>query len=291
MDQYIIMGAFGFLGYGICKRILEKGMQVYAISLENEDVDSFTDEKRMEIGRNANLYEISLEQWLKEEKCNQGITPIIIPIYDLFMEETDMLVLKNEFFLNRLRQLPPKHYPITLLLSEQQAFERGSNDEVVIQFKHFLDKNLFTYQEIYLPTLFGPWQPNEYLFQQLMFPQKHEGDLLPLNLRESQRDAVYIDDAANVVLQLLEKGEGKHLIRSGVTNNWLVGLKLLATDRPVCGSVQSEEHQQFICSQKSGLEPLNDEKFQRVLLEKPMDIRTGLSKQREQYERWLRSRT
>lgn len=58
MKKAIVFGAYQFLGFHICGALLEEGEEIIGVSFPNIHVDDIED-KRMEIGRNANFSEIS----------------------------------------------------------------------------------------------------------------------------------------------------------------------------------------------------------------------------------------
>src|SRR3954447_19141238 len=60
MDKAIIFGIYDFVSFHMGRTLLNKGLEVIGVHIEENSETSSFEEKRMEIGRNANFREISL---------------------------------------------------------------------------------------------------------------------------------------------------------------------------------------------------------------------------------------
>lgn len=296
MDRAIIIGAFGFLGYSVCRAMLDEGIEVNVISVE-EEYDFLIEEKRMEIGRNANLLEDEVRD-RTEEKVEAPI-PVIIPFCDYYMMEKEQVLFENQFIQEELFTLPSENYPITLLLPELLEYEGSSVIEPLVKLKEEITNKGFSLKEVLVPTLYGPWQPEGCFFQQILSLGEEAIDVPALNPRESTSDAIYVADAAAVVLNLLEEVQGgKYVIRSGETNSWCKCLKSIY-DSLLKSEKISEEDRKWINDDLKNLVKSNSpiEKVQKlngdyhqVYVEVPMDTLEGLEHQRKQYLRVLRGK-
>ncbi|WP_035209289.1 hypothetical protein [Mesobacillus boroniphilus] len=66
MERATILGIYDFIGYSLCRHMLDLGFEIDGIHQSGNIDDYFTEEKRLEIGRNANFSEISLQGWEAE---------------------------------------------------------------------------------------------------------------------------------------------------------------------------------------------------------------------------------
>jgi hypothetical protein len=55
MDKAIIFGMFDFVNFHVGKTLLNNGIEVKAVNIEEIGNIQFLEEKRFEVGRNANL--------------------------------------------------------------------------------------------------------------------------------------------------------------------------------------------------------------------------------------------
>jgi hypothetical protein len=289
MERAIIIGPFGFLGYSICKALLENGCQILGLAPERKDAGGFTDEKKLEIGRNANFIENINEEWLAESEISPA--PIIFPFYDYYMEGNELLLFDNPFFSQCLSTLPSKSSRVIFLFPEQFAREEDLKSEVLKEFEAVLGEKRCFGPTIYLPSLYGPWQPSEYTFQQVLF---HEPGRVPsYNKRESVMDAVYIDDAASLCLELLEEREGEFLISSGNQASWEEGLKesfLIAGGKREAMKPEKAWEGRLKQAVKNEW-PGRKGNITAKVAPRPMGIRGGLENQYRQYMQWLQART
>ncbi|WP_053361880.1 hypothetical protein [Bacillus sp. FJAT-27251] len=286
MDRAIIIGPFGFLGYSICKAMLDKGFRVLGISPETRESGKFDDEKRLEIGRNANFFEQANEEWLSE--INKTPVPIIIPFYDYFMECSEANLFEDPLFSKSLCTLSPCPSKVIFLFPEQFVHQKPLRNGILKQFETFADETKYLGPEIFLPSLYGPWQPDEYLFQQILFPADDSHTLCPG--RESLRDALYIEDAASLCLGLMEEAEGAFLVSSGNPEGWKECLQesLLIAGSKDRRPMRAEKAGQELLK-KAGKKTSHgtEDGLSMVCVPKPMEIRAGLENQCRQYERWL----
>ncbi len=295
MDRAIIIGAFGFVGFSVCQALLDEGIEVIAISV-SEEPDLFTEEKRMEIGRNANF--IEEERWLGDGENASEITPVIIPVYDYYIQEKESLLLEHPFLKEGLESLSPEVYSVTLLLPEQLGRGGASNDQEVIQLKNRLYEKGFSLKEILVPTLYGPRQPEVCYFQQMMAIEGGEKKVPTLNSRESVQDAIYITDATSEVIRLLEEAPaGKYIIRSAKDDSWLACLELIQ-NKLMLSADFAERNKEWLNDIKSKINSseareesqLLSNEINRILVQEPMDIPSGLKEQRKEYFRLLQEK-
>jgi nucleoside-diphosphate-sugar epimerase len=213
MESAIVCAARQFVGFEICKELLNHGYNVIAIDnelyLEKKHL-----EKWMEIGRNANLFEQSIK-----DSIVQTDSPLLcfIPFVDLVgleeSTETTGWGQKIESFLENNSIVEFIFiFPSQLLdpSYNEDNHERILYKEILNQFKN---KKVI---EFYVPTLYGPWQPEKYLFQQLIEGKSNEPYLDDCN------DALYIEDAIKSILESINEKTNKQriLLQNAQPNTW-----------------------------------------------------------------------
>lgn len=212
MDKAIIFRPFGFLGFHFCTRVLENGIEILGIELENQQKhDSLIEEKRMEIGRNANFNEVSSLNEVQDtitEKCE---TVTIIDLYDYFLLNTQSEILHVERKLHDMQAYTSKKIilmPIQMLLDNNMKRKSSFLKNVINENEE--------YQIYYLPTVYGPWQPNYFTFQQYLLnkPDKAISDW------EYEEDALYIDDVIEHVLSHSRESNKEFLLKNKEPNSW-----------------------------------------------------------------------
>lgn len=68
MDRAVILGTFEFIGFSLCKNLLDQGCEIDGIHFDKEQDDALIHEKRLTIGRNANFNEKTILHGLNLEK-------------------------------------------------------------------------------------------------------------------------------------------------------------------------------------------------------------------------------
>lgn len=224
MDKAIIFNVFDFVNFYICKYLLDNGVEIKGVLLEDKEKILFLEEKRLEVGRNANFTEVSFKEWA-EDCGNRTFGTIIFSLYDLFMlfkenilEEKDFCTSIFEFLENRKesKEAVVLILPVQILEAKKDAPEF----HVLSGFLEKIMERCQNRQFIYLPTVYGPWQPEVFLFQQSILA-KLQADKEHTSSREEMGDALFIEDAAVSIVKIMEeKGSGKFLLESGVEDQW-----------------------------------------------------------------------
>jgi len=237
MDRAIIIGAFEFLGFHFCQTLLEEGYEVVGVhNSKNEEID-FLELKRMAIGRNANFQEESLAQWLGEAEIDEQ-TLVIIDYYDLFIRNAPDLPAVNKL--------------MDLFLSRNEAALKQNHSKVVwlLPIQWLLPENrlelnrIKTYSHRYfLPSIYGPWQPDTFLLQQGISKDHSQ---LTLNKREWIDDCLYIDDIVEEILNMTERREMASLIlRSSIDNHWQKCAEFISIPEKFINIRLSDEEAEF----------------------------------------------
>jgi hypothetical protein len=221
MDKAIIFGVFDFVSFHVCKTLLNKGIEVKGVHIEKKENIHFLDEKRLEVGRNANFFEQSLEEWGNEQKQDDQNISLIFSIYDLFMGKKEQIlqfetVTKPIFHFieeNKNKTNIVFILPVQLLT---KTFEGKEIEDFITKITGLV-KNT---QKVFLPSIYGPWQPSAFLFHQAIVSKFQKTELIN-EVREWTNDVLFIDDALESILEIIENGKrGSYLLESGREKHW-----------------------------------------------------------------------
>jgi nucleoside-diphosphate-sugar epimerase len=215
MDKVVMVGVFDFVNFHVCKALLDKGIEVRGIQIETEDDYDILIEKRLEIGRNANFSEVTLVDILNGSYENETI---VLSVYDLYMRYKEEYLLNEDMLINLISK--NKWEQIVILAPSQilaNVFE--SKAEIVID--DFINRAISQKQDIhllYLPTIFGTWQPDTFMFQNSILTDMNRGKPFR-GLREETSDAIFVDDTVHSIIEIIEnKQPGRYLLQSGKIN-------------------------------------------------------------------------
>jgi hypothetical protein len=243
LDKVIIYGVHEFVGFHLCKRFLEKGYRVTGIHFKMEGA-LFEEEKRLEVGRNANFIEKALQDSENLSEAESGPVINIISLYDLFMTCKESALTTKKVFENMVQSLNKQKQtknqfvyllPIQLLT--------GSNDlngiEDVKDILKQTTRKDRSIQLFYLPTIFGPWQPASFLFQRLLLNQLNKTEE-QIVIREWPFDAIFINDALDPMIETIQTGKpGSFLLESGIPGSWERCTDFLKMDQSIKSEFES----------------------------------------------------
>lgn len=220
MDKAVIVGVFEFLGFHFCQNLLNKGLEVDGLHVGGNEEGFFLEEKRMEIGRNANFKEYVFQdyQWSKENRVE---TVIIVDYYDLFMrkKEGDFFALQPIKAL--LSYLKNSKDMVIFLLPVRLLSEKGFEKEriKVERLLGLLKRGSGSIKKFYLPTVFGPWQSEEFSFQQ-HFLRGEGNNRIKVDERECLADAIFVEETLQTILHYCRTEDDDFLLTSGKKNQW-----------------------------------------------------------------------
>ncbi|MED4207585.1 hypothetical protein [Neobacillus mesonae] len=219
MDKAIIIGVYNFVSFQLCQTLLNKGIEVKGIQIDSQ-TNLFLEEKRLEIGRNANYIEESLPHLNKADGGEKsGKQPLILSVYDLYMQRHEK-ILEDKTVLNEIVHYLGQNKNSTNLVIIAPIQFLIDNRSFITPFlarTRDLEMNI---QMIYLPTIFGPWQPPIFMFQQAIASSYHEANITPSD-REWTEDALFAADAAETMYEIIETGNpGSYLLESGKKGYW-----------------------------------------------------------------------
>ncbi|WP_421384174.1 hypothetical protein ACOJQI_06295 [Bacillus salacetis] len=229
MSRAVVTGGLGFLGFELCLAILEEGLEVVAA-----DIDQKAGERWLEVGRNANITYQPLHQALPTEFSGARI---YINLYDCFSRSKGKQQLEDirDFVENN------KSYLESAVVLMPSVLSNRIEDDELTGFIEFLEEQFSRYYSVYIPTLFGPRQPDSFLFQQVI-----TGAASGTGFVDDTRSAIFVKDAANSIINIEENSAENIQLVSDTPDSWIKSLKILGRtdadipdDRPVREMVPS----------------------------------------------------
>lgn len=243
MDKAIIFGIYNFIGFHTCKALLNKGVEVMGVQFDESDKSPFLEEKRLEVGRNANFSERSLSEWENRREEENAQTTLILSIYDLYMLKIETILQKEKItraiiqFIKENKNNTNVAFilPIQMLRTEQDK----TIGALLEQAKGY-GKNT---QLFYLPAIYGPWQPPTFLFQQAILAAFEKSEILK-DEREWTGDVLYVNDAIETIIKTIETDNpGGFILESGKKNYWAECAAYLKIDEKIALVNRNESFQ------------------------------------------------
>lgn len=221
MDRAVIVGTFEFIGFSLCKHLLEQGCEIDGIHYNKEKEDALINEKRLAIGRNANFYEKNYSSWINSKREIVKNDVIFIDIYDLYIKN-ELASLREkelieEFLIKNLDGFKDLQVKIAFLLPIQWLKDISRTHSRLEDAIDILRENNISVSCFYLPVIYGPWQPKEFSFHQALANIKR----VKINEREWIHDAIFIEDLICFLSNCSDKLLGEScLLMSSVTGHW-----------------------------------------------------------------------
>jgi hypothetical protein len=208
VNHAIVLAAQQYLGFELCRALLERGWTVTAVDDDGEMKD-----KWMEIGRNSNIQYVPVHEWNKElpVECR-----LFLPYYDNFNMNKPVCFSAIEQCLDQEGEFP-------------EIVQIYSNNTVRNQIISAGESEAATF---YLPTLYGAHQPDHFLFSQLLQGKKEE----ELQYSDDPSGAIYVKDAANCIIKHSGNG-GTYSLKSLSQNSWREALSYI-TERSIASAKQ-----------------------------------------------------
>ncbi len=231
MDKAVIIGVYDFLGFHFCRMFLEQGMEVAGLHIEHHGTGYFLEEKRMEIGRNANFEEHLLQEYSWPSGELDDVV-IIFDYYDLFVTRREKNFICTSSFEKFLAEKKSSQILGVFLFPVQFLCECGFANEKrhADLFLQLVEHENLTIKKFYLPTVYGPWQSEEFTFQQHFLSGKKELSKAARNNREWLWDAIYVDDTVRSVwnICLNKHGDDEFILTGGKENQWMECARFLS---------------------------------------------------------------
>ncbi|PLS15477.1 hypothetical protein CVD28_22440 [Bacillus sp. M6-12] len=225
MADAIVIGAYEFLGFHVSKHLLEDGLEVIGTTLDGSMGEEY-EGKMLEIGRNANFCYQKQAEMLDSISEN---TVIYFFVYDYLKKGNNPTDVYAEIqkLAQKWKALQVKQPRILFFwpLNKDESGEQGSSMlEIYSNFEIMLDKWIF------LPTIYGPWQPESMSFE-AGIRGKSEHEVAQALNKEYTEDAVYITDFLNELKEILDSPEKRIIVKSLKKDQWINCAKQLFNEK------------------------------------------------------------
>ncbi|WP_419883424.1 hypothetical protein ACN6MY_07625 [Peribacillus sp. B-H-3] len=216
MCSLIVIGALQFTGFHLTERLLDRGEKVLGIDHVQGDEDDYIHEhKKDAFGRNANFISSAFHE--KLPSSFPGASAIYVCLYDFWrMPGRDTKKIAdaiNKILINlkNVQPLPTLTIFIPLGQKEQSFAEHTELWTILKSFAHA--------QFVYLPTIYGPWQPESFAFETGIQKKSKEQTIEAISL-EYRNDAIYISDFIDALDKLKEHDGGNIVLESAEKQQW-----------------------------------------------------------------------
>jgi UDP-glucose 4-epimerase len=279
MKQAIVIGALGFVGYRLCCRLLDKDVRVIGVDFSPKE-ESVEEEKLFQIGRNADFTFINLDienLWISSDlvKCNNVFYSLVDPTCSIETSEMDKQREITKKQIVKVIEFCKKNNSRFILISTANKKLHHFQEKMI---RNQQKQDDFDYMIIRVPTLFGPWQPNNMYYQQAILAKLENRDL-QLSIEESSNDILYIDDAIDGILligtSINKDAKKNYQLSSGLNEPWHKGLDLILNKTS---------------TERIGDYQINmDDKFTIITCKQSISLKEGIANQIE-YAKWFKKR-
>lgn len=262
------MGTFNFLGYNLLSRLLNDGVVVHGLDIEfTQQPGEWKEEKFLAIGRNANLHLI------EEDECAEFLTQekerkIHALYYCLDVEENDQDFFRAEDLLKKAITYCQSTSTKLIFASTTEVVDHDEQSIITEDtpispindrgkryvkleelIKNGCTETSFPYLILRFPTLYGPWQPERFAYQQeILNVERKKGRR---HIEDSYKsDVLYIDDATDALVKAGVSEMRSEIIHitTGKTGEWERGIAYINGDK----AKKNEERGIVLSNNKAG---------------------------------------
>ncbi|WP_062352073.1 hypothetical protein [Bacillus kwashiorkori] len=186
MKEFFILNPFQFLSYEITRQLLETGHSVHY----QNTIEPFEIEKELMIGRNSNFQQHTkfAKELLEKENLH-----IILPVYDLLFRKGQFNCFDYSNTINFCQSKSKQ--PLTIIA----PFSKYAQ---VIAEQEKLQKLTCRLQMIFVPTLYGKYQPeNSLFFEAIKNHSLRDSELF--NTPDFHQDTLHITEAVSEIIQIM----------------------------------------------------------------------------------------
>lgn len=227
MESSIVLGAYQFIGFHLCKHLLDQGIEVLGVDwIQDEIPSTIIEEKEMEIGRNSNFSFKPLKHLEASEGASR--TTLFICWYDVVKSNRST----GEAVKSMIRMLVDKFKERNERIRIVLLYPLGYGDEEL----------MFTVDQIiHLPTIYGPWQHDSMVFEQGI-RGIGEAKIKAAVEDEYTLDAIYIEDLLASLENMLSRAAKHIIVRSSAADQWALAAREVFDDPFIedAGPVQGE---------------------------------------------------
>ncbi len=279
MRKVVVTGALGFIGFSLCQRLVERGIEVIGIDgMIDERLKALYEEKLLWIGRNSLFQFIShriedmedLEEMMKEVDVvyhlaaatsrdrnwgllrttiedNVGVTGKMInacgsKVKLIFTSSTQVYGERTGVITEKTPLNPITPYSLTKMAAESLIISKSREENL-------------SYVIFRLPTIYGPWQRVDMTYCQLI-AQHLSNKKAEVDYDRVTEDILYIDDILDTLIEAGMKKECRNEIfnlGTGKINEWYRGKALIKNDPSV---IPNDERMQVSISNEKVVKEL-----------------------------------
>ena len=201
MPEHIVLSPYSFVGFEICNKLMEEGIEVTGVDLPvSVNPDPLEkDEKELYLGRNSNFTIKKLEHIISEIKNE----------YTFYISDVN---LNDEAWLKYTDEMPKSNNGRVIYVVTDQKW---------LMNRH-IQKRINT--TIILPTVYGPWAPENTMFYKCLNRTEFPFEQYEI---EEKRDAIYISDAITAIFDVVSLEHGIYEVQSDIKDHWQLLLKEL----------------------------------------------------------------
>ncbi|OAS83878.1 MULTISPECIES: NAD(P)-dependent oxidoreductase [Metabacillus] len=258
LKRVIVFGAHTFIGFALCERIVNEGIEVKGVLLESSDLikKRLIDERLMMVGRNA-LFQTT-ETY--ERSDYENTVDMIIHCCD-DSEETTLIDQDRKLLHQSVEVSNELHVP-HVFISTMKRVDKDLRNKHVSFCEQYLSENKEKRMLVHLPILFGPFQPPTEKIHQFLVKDNKENEILIID-----EPILFIQDAVNAIFDLLSN------FQQGKTYS-------------IHNDLKQNLKSAFLIKLKVNPECFNDCRSEKYLIKKPTSIEKGLKAQKEFIEKY-----
>lgn len=151
VERAVIIGVFEYLGFLLCKRILEEGIEVDAVHL-NQEINPMAEERRLEIGRNANFVEWDVEKFNSSTVASEKIVVFMDFMTNNKIEDA-LIFEKRDEFTEMLEQLSRQNGSVVVFLPFELLSKRSMIHSNIQKLIDEINRHHLSLKIFYLPAL------------------------------------------------------------------------------------------------------------------------------------------
>ena len=201
MPEHIVLSPYSFVGFEICNKLMEEGIEVIGVDLPvSVDPDPLEkEEKELYLGRNSNFTIKKIEHIIDEIRNE----------YTFYISDVD---IHDQAWLKYTDEMPTRNNDRVIHIVTDQKWLKNRQ----------ISKRINT--TIILPTVYGPWSPENTMFCKCLHQTEFPFEQYEI---EEKRDAIYISDAITAIFNIVSLEQGIYEVESDIKDHWRLLLKEL----------------------------------------------------------------
>ncbi|MGE7781409.1 hypothetical protein ACQKL0_15900 [Peribacillus sp. NPDC097264] len=222
MGTYIVVGAYQFVGFHVTQYLLGQGEEVIGIDWEDTKTNRYIiEEKELEIGRNANFTYLPFNK-LRLLDVSEPFT-ILLSFYDSRRGKTALKGLHINDIVSFLEKCKKNGHGNSLKIVVLLPIDADTEGfQTVLNACEGFD----SVKTVYLPTIYGPWQPATMGFE-AGISQLEQSTIQATLASEYREDALFIADFIEGLEQLLSSTDRCLHLKSSIDDHWNTCAKLI----------------------------------------------------------------